>query len=521
MPSQSSKVNTTANGSIKGTEVSRPQQKKPIIWIFSFALLIIIVVAFVVAPIYSPMVKNSIYFSFGKYQGQEIAYKDGNFFASQYENYTKSQEKGSKEASIKKDALRYAFDQTVIHLSLLKLESDLGVSVSDEKVISVLQNPNNASPLIAQLAPQFYENGKFSLAKLEKTSMSDINTIREQIIHDQVASDLIEGPLESTQETNFIVNMGRWTRSFEYVSFTSSDYPDSEVIAYAQKNPKLFRSIDLSSITVANKANATTYRQQILDKKISFEDIAKAHSIDSFKDKAGLRGASIYNELVLELTEKEAADKVLALKNGEISPVLAVAGGFVFFKANSDAVDANTSDLGTLTLIRNYLTSYEKGTVDDYLVSAAKDFNAKAKASSIEKVAKSLGKKILETTAFPINQSGLVFIYGNRPFPLMTYPSTSDNQPISDALDNENFFITAFKLKEKELSEPVILRDMVLVMEVKTDKQANDTELDMLIKVTPQLLKQYLSNDLQGILVQNDKLVDNFDKAYRAHFSAE
>ena len=89
MASQISKV-PSGKDTKKPISAAKMSGKSPLVWGLSFALLIVIVIAFVVWPISMPMAGNSSggYYNFGSYEGQEISSHDGNFF---YDKFTEFQ----------------------------------------------------------------------------------------------------------------------------------------------------------------------------------------------------------------------------------------------------------------------------------------------------------------------------------------------------------------------------------------------------------------------------------------------
>jgi parvulin-like peptidyl-prolyl isomerase len=491
----------------------RSSIKNPLVWGFSFILLVIIVIAFVVAPIYSPIAADSQKITFGSYDGAEIAYKAGNYFASQYDAIkSNNSTQGTDNVQAEYSALKSAFDRTVLHTAVLKTIQDLGVSVSDAKINETLATD-----------ARFQDNGTFSKEKLAKYNQLEMMNLRhltrDDILQKMLMQDLINGAVVSSKESGFIKDLGRTTRSFEYVSFTQADYPDAEVLAYAQQNAKLFRSLTLSVLTVAKKADADTYRQQILDKKASFEDSAKNHSIDMYKASSGVRGQVTYNELKLELGKAELADKVFGLKKGDLSEVLTVPAGFAVYRIDSDVQELKTADPSAVKSVRDYLIANEKGKVEDYLNAQAGSFVAAARKDGLDKAAKAANKKPALTNSFPINYGGIVYptMFGN--YPVLADPATADNKALSDAGNKEAFFEAAFKLAKDAISDPIVLSDEIIVLKLKDEKTAaDDNALGMYASFAPNLAAYFVSADLQDKIVDSKKLVDNFDKTFIAHF---
>ena len=103
----------------------------------------------------------------------------------------------------------------------------------------------------------------------------------------------------------------------------------------------------------------------------------------------------------------------------------------------------------------------------------------------------------------------------------MNYPTDTNNQPIADSYNNENFFSQVFGLKAKEISQPIVLQDMVIVSRIKTDEQVPDQGINMLIREGRNIHRNILKQDTQQFIVKKDKIVDNVDKTYKTQFTRQ
>jgi peptidyl-prolyl cis-trans isomerase D len=108
--------------------------------------------------------------------------------------------------------------------------------------------------------------------------------------------------------------------------------------AWGKAHADLFRSLTLSRITITtSEADANKLLKNIQDKKASFDAAAKASSKDSFALKAGSRDLNISTSSPRSSPCKDDADKLAALKAGDLSSVLkTTAGTWVFFKADAE-----------------------------------------------------------------------------------------------------------------------------------------------------------------------------------------
>ncbi len=501
-----------SNNSPKENAAPRSAIKHPLMWTLSFLLLVIIVVAFVVMPINTGFAATNQSIVFGYYDGTEISYKAGNYFASQYDAYKANNgAEGTDNVQAEYSALKQAFDRTVLHTAVIKSVKQLDVSVTDSKIDSQLADN-----------PRFQENGVFSKERFSQINSLDLlnmrNLARDEILQNRVFQDVVNGGVISAKETGFIKEIGRLNRSFEFVAFTNADYPDSEVQKYATANSQLFKSLEVSVFTVTKKTDADNYRQQILDNKTTFENTAKNYSIDTYKGSSGVRGAVSYHELKIDLDKGELADQVFALKKGALSAVLAVPNGFAIYRADSDVKEFDLTNPSNLKTVRDYLVANQKGIIEDYLQATAKDFSVVARKDGLEKASKVANKKVELTNSFPINYGGILFptMYGN--YPIMASPGSADNKALSNASDKEDFFTKAFSLKKDEISAPILLSDEILILKLKEEKLLDEAALGLFANFASSLAQYFVNVDMQASIVDRTKLVDNFDKTFIAHF---
>jgi hypothetical protein len=110
-----------------------------------------------------------------------------------------------------------------------------------------------------------------------------------------------------------------------------------------------------------------------------------------------------------------------------------------------------------------------------------------------------------QTGYFPIN-------YGN--VPIFGRVNAQNNDVLSRAAFRESFFVTAFSLEEGEVSEPVTLRNALVVMQLESEREASDDAVAFLDSYYPFLVQQYQSEELQRTLLDPQYYEDNFAQAF-------
>jgi hypothetical protein len=430
------------------------------ITIFSAAILVVIVVTFIGAPVVSK-VSEQASVSFGSYDGIPIDFIQGNLFSQQVERLNRFYEQfnqGSNNVEFQRQLVwRQAFEQTALQVGLKREAERAGIAVTDDQVKKALVD-----------YPAYQKDGHFDASLYAQTAKADqfkyAQETRNSLMVQAYAEDHTQGALLSSATKTFITSLNYPQRKFSFVTFTDSDYPQNLVADYAAKNKGLFRTIDLSRITVdTTEADAQKVRAEAVKGDKSFSDLAKTYSKDSLAESGGALNVRHYYELKAEVSKTEDLDKVFALSKGGISPVIAGDKTWVIYKANAPATDADLTSADTLAVVRAYIGRNDRGLLEDNLEVQAKAFVASAK-SDLAAAAKKLGKTVGVSGWVPLN-------FGNYDlFPSLT--AASKDATFQGLAANEDFFKKAFKTPVGQLSDPILASPAVLVVKVDAVKTA-------------------------------------------------
>lgn len=477
--------------------------RKSFIWIFSFVILVVIVVTFIGAPALTNNARQSGgKLVFGKYAGQEITYAQGNYFYNQVASLAQNnQDTGSSQNKQSQlyQIWRGAFDRTVFHVAALRVAKQSGVAVSESAVdAQIAQNP------------RFQENGQFSVKAYNQASAAEKYQLRqitrENLIQQQYIDDTLQNVDMSDAFQQFIKDAASPERKFRYVSYSYSDFPDSKVVEYGKANSKKFERINLSVITVrTSESDANSIYSQLQNNTASFSDLAKAHSADVYASKGGDMGWVHYYELVPDFSDSSSVDKVFALKAGELSGVLKANYGWVIYRVNDAAVQPDFTDKDTVKTVRDYMNSFERGVIEDYLVSEAKDFKSTTIRTSWAEAAAKNGLKTQETDFFPINYGGL---------PIYNTVGSQSGSPLSAADGREDFFRQAFGLEGNQLTDPIVLNNNIVVLQLEKEQPAQDSTTKLLDSYMPFIMQQFESGEVQQATVNNNLLADDFNATF-------
>ncbi len=483
----------------KENSVEEKQHKHPFLWGFSIAILFLIVITFIGAPLFRGLLKTGGEIIFGEYDGKDIKYTGNNYFSRQLDAFVqKYQNSGNSNANSQAQLYQVwksAFDTTVYHIAILDSAKKSGLHISEHRIDKAL----------TQYGP-YMDNGKFSPELYKATPNSEKfatrQLYREELIQQQYLSD-VQSTIASSKEKLFIKKMSSPERNFKFVSFSFNTYPVSEVKAYGKKNEKLFSKININRISLKNdKKAAETIYKQLKANPSQFEDLAQNHSIDIYADKGGDMGWVNYHSLESDFSNHKDLDSLFALKDGELSSLIKTPYGYSIYRCNNKAVKPDFTSKETIKDARNYLLTTEKGKVEDYFVAQAQKLIKQTKTSGFEKAGEDAGLTFHLTDYFPIN-------YGNSYF--MKQIKTIDNSKDFDAVaTDERALKELFSIKKNELTTPILLDNCVIVAKMLNEKTVDPKKLSFIDTYYSYLVNQFRQEALYKMFLTSDKLKNNF-----------
>jgi peptidyl-prolyl cis-trans isomerase D len=464
---------------------------------------VIVVVTFVGSPVAGRLTGGGS-IVFGTYDGRDIAYYPGSYFEQQRSAIAEQVRQSAtqdQDMEILQQTIWYqAYRQTAIHVATLLQAEKAGVHVSEDAVDKALLTH-----------PSYMENGRFSEDRYNKTQNHEKaqirKLVREQAMSNAYYRDMFAGLKSSTKEKEFVTAMARPERSFTFVSFPFSDYPADEVRAYGTANTALFRKIKLSRILVkSGEREAKEIRRKIAEKTSSFEELARTHSKDGYADKGGDMGWRYAYDLQADFEKKETAQELFALRAGDVSEVLKGSFGWLVYRCDADPVDPDFTDAAVRDVVSVYLTTYEKGKIEDYFVAKGQAFARRAESVGFAAAAREAGAAPIATDFMPVNLQN-VFSFA----PLRAVP---ENATPAAAAYSEEFFQAGFALAKDKVSAPVVLDDQVLVLSVLATRELPESTASLLGSWVEYTANQTMQVDLQTQLMDPSKLKDNFMEAF-------
>jgi hypothetical protein len=479
--------------------------RRPILYIFSLFVLVLVLVTFVGAPaITSTAGAAAGQIVFGSYRGQPIAYSQGNYFARQVQSIN-DQVRQSQQADqidqLARFIWRQAFNRTLFHEAVLYEAEQSGIAVTERRV----------DREIAQY-PAFQEGGEFSPDLYRQASSSEKYEVREflreQIIQQKYMRDKTQGLQTSSAESDFIGSMASPQRRFRFVSYGTGDFPDSEVRAFAEANQDLFRRINLSRITILeSESTAQSIREQITSQQSGFEEMARAHSQDIYADSGGNMEWTYAYELRQSYDDPGKLSSLYELESGEVSQVYESRNGWVIYRVNEPVTPLDLESDDALQTVRDYMTQFERGVIEDYLTNQAEQFREEAQEIGFDQAVQGrTGLEVRETQFFPIN-------YGN--LDLFSRVQTSgDSNILQGAATRQDFFIELFGLEVGGISEPLVIGGTTHVFEVSEERESPADQSAFSGNYFQFTVRQFQSQQVQSALLQDRFIEDNFNAAY-------
>jgi hypothetical protein len=482
---------------------------KPFVFIGTFLVLILIIIAFVFLPAIVPNYGQGIDLIFGSYNKIPINYVAGNYFYEFQQDLAQQYQTSSLDAASYLDIQYYiwrrAFEATVVNTAILDEMKRAGYVTPDDVVDTQMA-----------MLSEFQENGRFSINKFRAMNnnvrMSLWRKIRDAIAVDYYTSDLT-GLLVPAGETAFITAMGSPERSFDMVSFSIYAYPDSEIEAYVRAFPDMFRIAHFSRITVySGEREARQILNSIQSGADTFENAARNMSRDTYADNSGNMGNRMIFELSAEIPSVQL-DGLLTLPRGSLSDVIRLSNdSWAIFRVEETAQQADIQDYATMDKIRNYMMTYQRGRIEDWLLSEAEVFVEYVKAVGFDIAAADMGFYKESFGPLPLN-------YGNTSlFPSVSRMDISalfDEYSRVNAGTNDRFWQAAFTTPLHTPSTPIVIGTNVVVLYPYEESEADEYNNSLRqVYFSSTLLPDIAYSDIQYYFLMNPKLDNQFEEIF-------
>ena len=476
------------------------------ITIGSIVILILSAITFILVPSMSGFSSSQEKIIAGSYKGKDIEYGYGTDYLSAVQNYAQYYQQLAQQQGVTLSQYDYysifqgAFNSVVLDMMYTDFVNDSGYVPSENAI---------KREMIKYFTD---ENGNYSAKAFREASETYKKSLRESIVKSDISgrykndnfglstnyiANTLYGLKASGNEGKFFDDLTKKTRSFNMVAFSKDNYPDSEVVKYANSNKELFNIYNLSAITATEEETIKNIKKQLDNNEITFDDAANTLSAKSYTDDSGKLNSKYAYQIKNILTSDEDVTKLSSLSAGSVTDILKTATGYAIFRCDGalETPDFTTDDV--IADVKYYINYNEQGIVDDYFMALANDFASSAATLGFDEAAEAAGLEKKEIPSFSINYGGNSYV-SSLPF--------SNISELSGAETNETFFKTAFSLKENEISSPITIGNNIIVIKLleETIREPEEGE------ESDNLYYQYLANSFTTEGVEST-LLDNPD----------
>ncbi len=358
----------------------------------------------------------------------------------------------------------------------------------------------------------FQTENRFDKEKYSNTSASTKNYLRESLRENITLNTWTEDSLlslrRSDAQLDFLNSLKETVRHYDYIVLPYSDYPDEDIISYAEENGQLFRTRPISRITVEDEETAREImslfneRKQDID---AFATLAREYSTDSFSEEGGSMGLTEYYR-ILELIPAENADTVFSLDTSEIGGPFESEYGWIVFHTDGNTRESNPEEI--VDEVRSYMLKNEVGMIEDTLLARAKRYRDKAiSANSFQEAMSAEGIEVKSTEPFPLNYGGDVLL-GNS-------PERTDDPALAGTTSSEDFWSNIVSLEQEgDITQPIVLSGAIgLFTLVKTEIQEKSEIWNSTVDAE---LNNTVVEQFQSIILAEDSKLfdDNFSRTY-------
>lgn len=471
-------------------------------------ILVLSIVAFVFIPAFGGASTGKVV-EFGKWNGKPIQYIQDSFFVRQVQALGEQMRSQGQEVNQFSyyQIMQTAFNSTVVRYAILdelkESKYEIPISIVDKNLIPYYQDANGK-----------YSSKRFAETP-ETTRAARRSQVTEELTVQRYVNDVfgtnngLFGLKTSSKETELIKTMSSPERSFNFVGFSTSEYPEEELAAFGKGNAGLFVNHSLSLITFDSEAAAKKAAQSIEKSEISFDDAVTTYSTRNGTDAVGKLTRTLRADLNNLFTDAADLSAVLELQPSAISKVVKAGSSWAIVRCDALPAEPDFTNKTVLSAVSAYMNAKERGIIEDYFMEKARAFTASARAKGFDAACAENGLAKKTTSPFAIN-------YGNAevltPIPAQTTPE------LASAVRNESFFKTAFGLAPADVSDPVLLGNTVLVLQVAEEKAADAQITEMAPMFYSYYASTWSQKSLTDAFMKSEKLEDNFMKTYLENF---
>lgn len=375
--------------------------------------------------------------AWGSYDGEDIRIENNNVFYNTLTNDANLQNaylSGDYNAML--SSYYSAYQAQVVFTALAKEAKQAGIVAPQQLVNRLILNTGIYND----------ENGNFSEdvfnASSEAQRVQVNNFYTNYYPYTVVVSDL-QSAIISDKELEFVEQLAKDTRSFDYFVIDYNAYPDDLAISYAKQNQQLFSQADISVISTASEEKIKA-AYEALTSGSAWDDVVASYSEDSYAANKGSVGNVRMFSVISNLNDAADVEKITSLKVGSYSEPIQGPNGYIIYRLDSDVKKPDYSDAETLSAIKGYISSNKIDDITPYVDKAVALANEKAK-SDFSGAAKAVNATVIELKNVNNNIASSQFLtglnYHDKTGMLAT--AASDENTDRELFTSDEGFVTA------------------------------------------------------------------------------
>ncbi|MDD4083529.1 MAG: SurA N-terminal domain-containing protein [Sphaerochaetaceae bacterium] len=319
--------------------------------------------------VYTSISQNQNKNLFGTYNGEEINLESGSTLAQQYSNLSQqnSDALSSGDTSATLSVWSQAYQNAVAITAMNQMANEAGLETPQYLVDKEI------------LKTGYYndKDGKFDQSIYDGTDNSTKKSI-ETSVKSNLPIEIITNDIETITapeaEKDFVVEMANKTRSFEYAIIDFNQIPDDVAAEFGATNPALYKTIDLSVLTVANENDCKDIYTSLMDGTLQWSDAVTNNSLDSFKDSDGKIGVLAAWNISQNLKEESDLDVLFTTDaDSYTQPIAGVNGGWSIYKINATPIEPDFSTSETLIQVKAYMSNNNPDVLKQYVGDQAEE----------------------------------------------------------------------------------------------------------------------------------------------------
>lgn len=213
------------------------------------------------------------------------------------------------------------------------------------------------------------DDGNFSLDRYNKILPAERQSFYQYVKsitpYENVLKDY-GSILTASEEIEFVKELNRNTRDFEYFNVGYGVFPDESAKVFIEENSYLFDKMNLSIISCTTEERAKEAYEALKTK--SWNDVVSEYSEDSYKENNGEFGSDLYaNAIASNITSDADLAKIRALTPDTYTEPIQGPYSWAIYKLNKPVEEADPNDKDVLYYAKSLIFTKNKDDVMPYI----------------------------------------------------------------------------------------------------------------------------------------------------------